>query len=77
MYCMNPLVTVSMETKWSTKKLTCDCTSRHGTRFVQFTVFEIQGLKLNNNNNNNNNKNKKQKKNCENELFVISPLLVM
>ena len=44
-------------------------------RFLLFTVFEIQGFKLNNNNNNNNNK--KQKKNWENELFVISLLLVM
>ena len=33
-----------------------------------FTVFEIQGTKLNN---------KKKQKNWENELFVISPLLVM
>ena len=38
-------------------------------RFVLFTVFEIQGRKLN--------KNKKKQKNWENELFVISPLLVM
>ena len=35
-------------------------------------VYEIQGFKLNNNNNNN-----KKQKNWENELFVISPLLVM
>ena len=34
-------------------------------RSVLSTVFEIQGLKLNNNNN------------LENEPFVISPLLVM
>ena len=40
-------------------------------RFVLLTVFELQGLKLNNNNNN------KQKKNWENKLFVISPLIVM
>ena len=38
-------------------------------RFVLFTVFELQGSKLNNNN--------KKQKNWENELFVISPLLVM
>ena len=47
----------------------------NGFRFVLFTVFELQGSKLNNNSNNSNN-NKKQK-NWENELFVISPLLVM
>ena len=47
-------------------------------RFVLFMVFELQVSKLNNNNNNNNNnKKKKQKKNWENELFVISSLLVM
>ena len=34
MYCMNPLVTVSMETKLCMKNSTCDCTSRHGTRPV-------------------------------------------
>ena len=39
-------------------------------RFVLFTVFEIQGFKLNK-------KKKKKQKNRENELFVISPLLVM
>ena len=38
-------------------------------RFVLFAVFEIQGFKLNNNN--------KKQKNWENELFVLSPLLVM
>ena len=38
-------------------------------RFELFTVFEIQGSKLN--------KKKKQQKNWENELFVLSPLLVM
>ena len=41
-------------------------------RFELFTVFEIQGSKLKKNN-----KKKKQKKNWENELFIISPLLVM
>ena len=45
-------------------------------RPVPLTVFEIQGLKLNNNNNNNNN-NKKQKKNWRNGLFAISPMLVV
>ena len=39
----------------------------HSFRFVLSTVFEIQGLKLNNNN--------KQKKNWENELFVIISLV--
>ena len=34
---------------------------------ILFTIFEIQGSKLNNNNN--------KQKNWENELFVISPLL--
>ena len=34
MYGMKSLVTVSMETKRGTKNLTCDCTSRHGTRPV-------------------------------------------
>ena len=37
-------------------------------RIVQFTFFEIQGSKLKNNN---------KQKNWENELFVISLLLVM
>ena len=41
-------------------------------RLVLFTVYEIQGFKLNYNNNNNN-----KQKNWENELFVISLLLVM
>ena len=40
-------------------------------RFELFTVFELQGSKLKNNNNN------KKQKNWENELFVISLLLVM
>ena len=40
-------------------------------RFELFTVFELQGSKLKNNNNNN------KQKNWENELFVISLLLVM
>ena len=39
-------------------------------RFIVFTVFEIQGRKLNNNK-------KKKQKNWENKLFVISSLLVM
>ena len=38
-------------------------------RFVLFMVFKLQGSKLKNNN--------KKQKNWENELFVISPLLVM
>ena len=40
---------------------------------VPFTVFELQGLKLNNNNNNN-------KKNCKNELRLIfhtSPMQIL
>ena len=45
MYCMKPLVTVSMETKWSTKKLTCDCTSCHGTRPV-FKVSDLYNLRF-------------------------------
>ena len=85
MYCMKPLITISMETKQGTKNLTRDCTTRHGTRpvcksfrFVLFTVLEIQGSKLKKKkkkkkNNNNNNK----QKNWENELFIISLLLVM
>ena len=40
-------------------------------RFVLFMVFELQGSKLNKK------KKKKKQKNWENELFVISPLLVM
>ena len=36
-----------------------------------FTVVKIQGRKLKNNSN------KKKQKNWENEIFVISPLLVM
>ena len=36
---------------------------------VPLTVFELQGLKLNNNNNNNNNNEKK--KNCKDELSLI------
>ena len=40
-------------------------------RFELFTVFEIQGGKLKKK------KKKKMQKNWENELFVISPLLVM
>ena len=40
-------------------------------RPVALTVFEIQGLKLNNNNN------KKQKKNWRNGLFAISSMLVV
>ena len=62
------------------KFLTCDCTTHHGTQLVfkvsdlnLLWVLELQGSKLNNNNNNNN----KKQKNWENELFVISPLLVM
>ena len=43
-------------------------------RPVPLTVFEIQGLKLNNNNDNNK---KMQKKNLRNGLFVISPMLVV
>ena len=43
-------------------------------RPVPLTVFEIQGLKLNNNNNDNK---KKQKKNWRNGLFAISPMLVV
>ena len=34
MYGIKSLVTVSMETKQGIKNLTCDCTSRHGTRPV-------------------------------------------
>ena len=34
MYGIKLLVTVSMETKRGMKILTCDCTSRHGTRPV-------------------------------------------
>ena len=34
MYGIKSLVTVSMETKRGMKNLTCDCTSRHGTRPV-------------------------------------------
>ena len=34
MYSTKSLVTVSMETKRGMKNLTCDCTSRHGTRPV-------------------------------------------
>ena len=47
-------------------------------RFELFTVFELQGSKLKKKKKkkNNNNNNKKQK-NWENELFVISLLLVM
>ena len=67
-----------METKQCTKNLTCDCTTHHGTRPVckvsdlnLLWFLELQGSKLNNNNNN------KKQKNWENELFVISPLLVM
>ena len=41
-------------------------------RFVLFTVFELQGSKLKKKK-----KNNKKQKNWENELFVISPLLVM
>ena len=76
MYCMKSLVTVSMETKQGTKNLTCDVPSWNPTcvqsfRFVLFTVFEIQGFKLKKK------KKKKKQKNWENELFVISSLLVM
>ena len=41
-------------------------------RLELFTVFEIQGSKLKKKK-----KNEKKQKNWENELFVISPLLVM
>ena len=41
-------------------------------RPVPLTVFEIQGMKLNNNNNN-----KKQKKDWRNGLFAIFPMLVV
>ena len=41
-------------------------------RPVAFTVFEIQGLKLNRKK-----KKKKQKKNWRNGLFAISPMLVV
>ena len=70
MYGIKSLVTVSMETKQGMKILTCDCVQ--SCRFELFTVFEIQGSKLNNNNNK-----KQKKKNWENKLFVISPLLMM
>ena len=43
-------------------------------RFIVFTVFEIQGRKLNKKKKK---KKKKKQKNWENELFVISSLLVM
>ena len=45
-------------------------------KFQIYTIygFEIQGCKLNNNNNYNNHK---KKQNWENQLFVISLLLVM
>ena len=33
MYCVKPLVTVSMETKRCTKNI-CDCMTHHGTRPV-------------------------------------------
>ena len=46
-----------------------DPTCVQNFRPVALTVFEIQGLKLNNNNNNNNNN--KQKKNWRNGLFAI------
>ena len=42
-------------------------------RPVAFTVFEIQGLKLNKKKN----KKKKKKKNWRNGLFAISPMLVV
>ena len=44
---------------------------------VPLTVFELQGLKLNNNNNNNNNNNEK---NCKDELSLIfhtSPMQIL
>ena len=44
-------------------------------RFVLFTGFELQGSKLNKKKKKK--KKKKKQKNWENELFVISPLLVM
>ena len=43
-------------------------------RPVPFTVFEIQGLKLNKKKKK---KKKKQKKNWRNGLFAVSPLLVV
>ena len=70
MYCMKPLVTVSMETKRYMKNLTCDCMTHHGTQpvckvsdlnYLPFLRFRV----VNNNNNN-------KQKNWENELFVIS-----
>ena len=53
-----------------------DPTFVQNLRPVALTVFEIQGLKLNNNNNNNNN-NKQKKKNWRNGLFAISPMIVV
>ena len=55
-----------MYEKFQSWNLTCV----QSFRFVLFTVFEIQGFKLNN-------KKKKKQKNWENELSVISLLLVV
>ena len=51
-----------------------DPTCVQNFRPVSFTVFAIQGLKLNNNNNNNK---QKKKKNWRNGLFAISPMLMV
>ena len=71
MYCMKPLVTVSMETKRYTKNLTCDCTTHYGTRPVcsvsdlnYLRFLRCRGRKLKK-------KKKKKQKNWGNELFVI------
>ena len=51
-----------------------DPTCVQNFRPVALTVFEIQGLKLNNKKKK---KKKKQKKNWRNGLFAISPMLVV
>ena len=50
-----------------------DPTCVQNFRPVALTVFEIQGLKLNNNKK----KKKQKKKNWRNGLFAISPMLVV
>ena len=74
MYCIKPLVTISMETKWSTKKLTCDCMTHHGPRpvckvsdlnslwFLRYTVLNWTTT---------------TRSRRIGKIFVISPLLVM